>query len=149
MILARNIRYLRRKNGWSLADLANRLGYKSFTTIHKWESGVNEPPLKTAHELARIFNVDIDDLVKVDLEYENNRPHDATPIEETPLFQRMMEETAEQPAVPDWYNELSEEDKVLVQLIMNLPADKKRMLTDLAESWKPPVSEGTREAGQQ
>lgn len=60
-----------------------------------------------------------------------------------------QEETAEQPAVPDWYNELSEEDKVLVQLIMNLPADKKRMLTDLAESWKPPVSEGTREAGQQ
>lgn len=59
------------------------------------------------------------------------------------------QEEAEQPAVPDWYNELSDEDKVLVHVIMNLPEDKKKMLTDLAKSWKPPESEETRESGQQ
>lgn len=141
MIISRNIRYLRRKNGWSLAELADRLGYKSFTTIHKWESGVNEPPLKTAHELARIFNVDIDDLVKVDLEYAGNQLYDAL-LEASP-------QTAEQPAVPEWYNELSEEDKELVQLIMRLPPSQKKILTDLAESWKPQQSEETHGAGQQ
>lgn len=70
------------------------------------------------------------------------------PIEETALFQRMMEE-AEQPAAPEWYNELSEEDKELVQLIMRLPPSQKKILTDLAESWKPQQSEETHGAGQQ
>lgn len=58
-------------------------------------------------------------------------------------------QTAEQPAAPEWYNELSEEDKVLVQLIMRLPPSQKKILTDLAESWKPQQSEETHGAGQQ
>lgn len=110
-------------------------------TIFKYESGlVTNIPLSRLGRIATALGVTEAYLMGWD---------ETQPIEESPLFQRMMEETAEQPAVPDWYNELSEEDKVLVQLIMNLPADKKRMLTDLAKSWKPPVSEGTREAGQQ
>lgn len=64
MYLAHNIRYLRRKQGWSQEYLAERLGYKSYTTIQKWESGVSEPPLKTAHALAELFHVDVDALTK-------------------------------------------------------------------------------------
>lgn len=38
------------------------LGYKSFTTIQKWESGVSEPPLKALKKLSEIFNIDMNDL---------------------------------------------------------------------------------------
>lgn len=109
-------------------------------TIFKYESGlVTNIPLSRLGRIATALGVTEAYLMGWD---------DTQPVEESPLFQRMMEET-EQPAVPEWYNELSEEDKVLVQLIINLPSDKKRMLTDLAESWKPPVSEETHGAGQQ
>lgn len=68
MSLSHNIRYLRKKQGWGQDTLAEKLGYKSYTTIQKWESGVSEPPLKVVHELAELFNVDINDLTKCDLE---------------------------------------------------------------------------------
>lgn len=68
MILARNIRYLRKKQGWGQDLLAEKLEYKSYTTIQKWESGVSEPPLKVVHELAALFNVDVQDLINSDLE---------------------------------------------------------------------------------
>ncbi len=67
MALAQNIRYLRQKLGWGQDVLADKLGYKSYTTIQKWESGVSEPPLKTVHALADLFHVDFDDLVNQEL----------------------------------------------------------------------------------
>lgn len=68
MALAQNIRYLRKKQGWGQDTLAEKLGYKSYTTIQKWESGVSEPPLKVVHALADLFCVDINDLTGTDLE---------------------------------------------------------------------------------
>lgn len=67
MSLANNIRYLRKKQGWSQDELAEKLGYKSYTTVQKWESGVSEPPLKKAHALADLFHVDIDAMTKGEL----------------------------------------------------------------------------------
>lgn len=68
MSLARNIRFLRKKQGWGQDTLAEKLGYKSYTTIQKWESGVSEPPLKVVHALASLFHVEINDLTQYDLE---------------------------------------------------------------------------------
>lgn len=68
MSIAQNIRYLRKKQGWGQDTLAEKLNYKSYTTIQKWESGVSEPPLKMVHALAELFHVDINDLVGTDLE---------------------------------------------------------------------------------
>lgn len=68
MYLGKNIRYLRNKNGYSQDLLAEKLGYKSFTTIQKWESGASEPPIKKLQELSKIFNVDMDDLNNIDLQ---------------------------------------------------------------------------------
>lgn len=68
MTLGKNIRYLRKKNDWSQDFLADKLGYKSYTTIQKWEMGTSEPPLKKLKELADLFDVDIDILAKEDLE---------------------------------------------------------------------------------
>lgn len=63
----KNIRYLRKLNNMSQDKLAEKLGYKSFTTIQKWESGNSEPSLKKLNQLADIFNVDIDKLATTDL----------------------------------------------------------------------------------
>lgn len=80
MSISKNIRYLRRKCGWSQDFLAEQLGYKSYTTIQKWESGVSEPPLKKVHAIAALFNVDIDELTKADLEKEQSAPHHSTTL---------------------------------------------------------------------
>lgn len=70
--LPKNIRYLRKRNEWSQDYLAEKLGYKSYTTIQKWEMGTSEPPLKIAKKLADLFKVDIDDLYNIDLESPNS-----------------------------------------------------------------------------
>ena len=66
-IFGKNVRWLRRKHNMSQEDLSDKLGYKSFTTIQKWESGITEPTLGKVHEVANIFNVDITDLTSQDL----------------------------------------------------------------------------------
>lgn len=76
-MLGDNIRYLRLKNGLSQDTLADKLGYKSYTTIQKWESGVSEPPVKILRELASIFNIDMDDMASIDLEAEE---HSSLPV---------------------------------------------------------------------
>lgn len=62
MYLGENIRYLRTQKGYSQDFIAEQLGYKSFTTIQKWESGVSEPPVKKLKELSLLFDVDMDDM---------------------------------------------------------------------------------------
>lgn len=66
-IFGKNVRWLRKKHNMSQEDLSDKLGYKSFTTIQKWESGITEPTLGKVHEVANIFNVDITDLTSQDL----------------------------------------------------------------------------------
>ena len=74
--LASNIRYLRLKNDMTQEDLAMKLGKKSYTTIQKWESGVAEPPIKIAAQIADIFDVSIDALTNTDLQYGDPDPED-------------------------------------------------------------------------
>lgn len=68
MTLAKNIRYLRKKMDWSQDFIAEKLGYKSYTTIQKWEMGISEPPLKKLKELADLFHVDMNELANTDME---------------------------------------------------------------------------------
>lgn len=67
MSLSSNIRFLRKEKGWSQDYIAEQLGYKSFTTIQKWESGVAEPPIKKLKALAELFNIDMDELANGNL----------------------------------------------------------------------------------
>ena len=67
MAFSNNLRYLRKKYDMSQEDLANKLGYKSFTTIQKWESGVSEPSVSTVKKIAEIFGVTIDQITNDDL----------------------------------------------------------------------------------
>lgn len=75
MSLSKNIRYLRKKKNWSQDLLAEKLGYKSYTTIQKWEMGTSEPPVKTLKVLAELFGVDMHDLANTDLESTYLKPH--------------------------------------------------------------------------
>ena len=87
MTLAKNIRYLRKKNAWSQEFLAEKLGYKSYTTIQKWEMGVSEPPLKVLNILADLFDVDMNDLANEDLETPSNtEPYIASPGSRIPVY---------------------------------------------------------------
>lgn len=52
MYIGDNIKFLRNKKEMSQEDLADALGYKSYTTITKWESGVSEPTLKMTNQIA-------------------------------------------------------------------------------------------------
>ena len=56
MYLAKNLRYLRLKNGLSQDYIADRLGYKSYTTIQKWEMGTSEPSLGILSKLSALYN---------------------------------------------------------------------------------------------
>lgn len=63
MGLAENIKKNRKDKGFSQDYIAEQLGYKSYTTIQKWESGVSEPSLQKLHDLANLLGVDVDTLV--------------------------------------------------------------------------------------
>ena len=77
---AKNVRYLRKKFNMGQDELADKLGYKSYTTIQKWESSDSEPTLSTLHKIADIFNISINSLVDVNLENEGNKEELDNPI---------------------------------------------------------------------
>ena len=66
--LKKNLRYLRRKHGFSQPFIAAKCNKKSYTTIQKWESGDAEPSLKDVVLLSEMYGINIDDFVKADLE---------------------------------------------------------------------------------
>jgi repressor LexA len=57
------IKTYRKDRGLSQQDLADHFGYKSFTTIQKWEDGSSTPPAKTVKLLAEFFGVSLEDLL--------------------------------------------------------------------------------------
>lgn len=73
MYLAKNLKYLRLKNGLSQDYIADKLGYKSYTTIQKWEMGTSEPSLGILSKLSALYNVDMDTMYSIDLEDDNSK----------------------------------------------------------------------------
>ena len=65
-----NLRFLRYANKMSQDELAARLGYKSFTTVQKWEDGTAFPRVATLKKIADIFNVDVDHLLNLNIRTE-------------------------------------------------------------------------------
>lgn len=66
-MFAENLKYLRKKHDMEQIELANKLGRKSSSSISEWEKGKYTPKLKTLNEISKIFGVDIDDLMNIDL----------------------------------------------------------------------------------
>lgn len=67
-MFGKNLKYLRLRDNISQDELAEELGYKSYTTIQKWEMGSSEPNMGVVNKLADKWHLSLDDLVNVDLE---------------------------------------------------------------------------------
>ena len=93
MILADKIIENRKKNGWSQEELAEKLGV-SRQSVSKWESAQAVPDMKKILQLAEIFNVSTDYLLKDEIE-DIERPEGAVyndDYEEETLRKVSMEE---------------------------------------------------------
>ncbi|MDU9326059.1 LexA family protein [Staphylococcus pseudintermedius] len=66
-MFSKNLKCLRKKHDMEQIDLAKKLGRKSASSISEWEKGKYTPKMKTLSELARLFNVSINDLMEKDL----------------------------------------------------------------------------------
>lgn len=67
MILADKILRLRKRNGWSQDDLAERLNV-SRQSVSKWESAQSIPDIGKLIDMARLFGVTTDYLLKDELQ---------------------------------------------------------------------------------
>lgn len=67
MGFSENVRALRRRSGISQDELAEQLGYRSFTTVQKWEDGTSNPPYRVLEQIAALFGVSTDSLMNADL----------------------------------------------------------------------------------
>lgn len=92
MILADKIAEERKKNGWSQEELAERLGV-SRQSVSKWESAGSVPDLQKVIQLANLFEVSTDYLLKDELEKEN-RETGYTPDSSNPEVHRVTMEEA-------------------------------------------------------
>ena len=70
MILADKIIELRKKNGWSQEDLAEKLGV-SRQSISKWEGAQSIPDMNKIIMISDIFGVSTDFLLKDELEMDS------------------------------------------------------------------------------
>lgn len=66
VLIGQRIKELREKQGIEQIELAKKLGYKSQSTISKWESGVNLPTGKKLIALAKIFNTSTNDILGIE-----------------------------------------------------------------------------------
>ncbi len=67
MYFKENLRLLRKHNSVSQNEIADVLGYKSFTTVQKWEDGTSMPKADNIQKIANFFNVTINDLLNIDM----------------------------------------------------------------------------------
>lgn len=65
-LLGERVRILREEKKMTQKELADKLGFKNYTTITKWEKGDNLPRGKELKELAELFNVTSDWLLGLD-----------------------------------------------------------------------------------
>ena len=92
MILADKIIDERKKNGWSQEDLAEQLGV-SRQSVSKWESAGSVPDLKKVIQMAELFGVSTDYLLKDELEKENRDVVETSGSDaDSPLRRVSMEE---------------------------------------------------------
>ena len=89
MILADKIIDLRKKNGWSQEELAEKLSV-SRQAVSKWEGAQSVPDMARVLQMSELFGVSTDYLLKDNLE--KTEPAEDTPAESLPIRTVGMEE---------------------------------------------------------
>lgn len=84
MILADKIINLRKKNGWSQEELAEKMQV-SRQAVSKWESAQTVPDLDKLLTLSRLFGVTTDYLLKDELDTEEHTNEDYPPVSKVSL----------------------------------------------------------------
>jgi repressor LexA len=64
--LHEKLKQLRKERGLSQQDLAFHFGYKSFTTIQKWEDGSSLPPTKLLTQLSEFYHISVEELMSTE-----------------------------------------------------------------------------------
>lgn len=89
MKLYEKISVLRKKNGISQEDLANKLEI-SRQSVYKWEQGVSYPEIDKLKKLAQIFNVTFDDLLNDEIDIESTELVSEQINSRVPKFRRVF-----------------------------------------------------------
>ena len=76
----KRLKELRKQKGWTQKELANKLDIR-YSHLNKYENGMHAPPLEKLIQLADIFDVSLDYLVK-------GLPMEESPIRNEMLFKR-------------------------------------------------------------
>ena len=63
MNFSKNLRFLRKQYQHTQQQLADRLGYRSFTTIQKWEDGSSQPPYNVIQQIANLYQVTVEEIM--------------------------------------------------------------------------------------
>lgn len=84
-----NLKFLRERFGMEQIDLAKKLGRKSSSSISEWEKGKYTPKMATLKQIAEIFNVNIDDLMKKDLKHPDKDVIQPLPVREIPIVSQI------------------------------------------------------------
>lgn len=66
-VFGKNLKYLRERKGLEQLELAQLLGRKSSSSVSEWEKGTYTPKAGALADIAKIFHVDLSDLMNVDL----------------------------------------------------------------------------------
>ena len=90
MILADKIIELRKKNGWSQEELAEKLGV-SRQAVSKWEGAQSVPDIQRILEMSKLFGVSTDYLLKDDMEYSSEAITESAEETDSPLRRVDME----------------------------------------------------------
>lgn len=93
MILADKIMEERKKNGWSQEELADKLGV-SRQAVSKWESAGSVPDLQKVIQLANLFGVSTDYLLRDEMQQEMVSVYSTTEAEDKGPIRRVSMEEA-------------------------------------------------------
>lgn len=106
-MFAKNLKYLRERNNMEQMDLAEELGRKSASSISEWEKGKYTPKMKVLSQIAKIFNVNIDDLMERDLSKPNTQSQKAFTTSRYPHF-----DTPISAGLPDHVDAVTDTDTI-------------------------------------
>ncbi|MBQ7983402.1 MAG: helix-turn-helix transcriptional regulator [Clostridia bacterium] len=93
MILADKIIALRKKNGWSQEELAEKLNV-SRQSVSKWEGAQSTPDLERVLQMAKLFGVTTDYLLREELEDSTDNNDTPAAEEDTSALRRVSMEEA-------------------------------------------------------
>ena len=100
-----NICFMRKKLGWTQEELAKKMGYKSKSTINKIELGINDIPQSKIVQFAEVLCTTPAQLMGWSEEEQKNSPSDKV--------------------------ELTEGEKMLLELFRRVPEDQQELVLQM------------------